>query len=116
MGVRRSADDEENESSVNPETTAIDNPALATFALRPEEILELVAASRLGEIYLMLRPLVPQSDYVTGAEYTMKSLKAKRIEQETPNTVLEEPESENKNEPVTPPPVEEKIEIIYGDK
>lgn len=92
MGVQNnSEEDEANESSVNPETKAIENPALATVALRPEEILELVAATKLGDIYLMLRPLVPQSDYITGAQYTIETV----------------PEN---NHPIN------KIEIIYGDE
>lgn len=122
MGVRRnSEEEEEKESSVNPETTAIDNPALATFALRPEEILELVAASRLGEIYLMLRPIVPQSDYITGAEYTMHSFKSQRPAKEISSTISQEPTTptvEN-NTPVAEKPVAEKperIKIFYGDE
>ena len=122
MGVKGNSEDEENESSINPETKAIENPAIATVALRPAEILELVAATKLGEIYLMLRPLVPQSDYITGAEYTMQSLKAKRIEQETPNTVPEESitnvqQEKDEEKPLTV--VEEKperIKIFYGDE
>lgn len=83
MGVRGNYEGEEGkESSVNPETRAIENPALATFALRPDEILELVSASRIGEIYLMLRPLVPQSNYVVGAQYTLESLRGQRLKQE----------------------------------
>ena len=60
------------ESSVNPATKAIENPALATLALRPDEVLQLISASKIGEIYLMLRPLVPQGDYYTGAEYSLE--------------------------------------------
>ncbi len=69
------------ESTVNPATQAIENPALATLAIRPDEVLQLVSASKIGEIYLMLRPLVPQGDYYTGAEYTMDSLKKQQTEQ-----------------------------------
>ena len=122
MGVQKMNNNEENgnnnDSSVNPATTAIDNPTLATFALRPDEVLELVAASRLGEIYLMLRPLVPQSNYITGAEYTMQSLKAQRANQETPAAPATPPapppvETQPKE---TPAPVQERIEIIYGNE
>lgn len=118
MGVQNnSEEDEANESSVNPETKAIENPALATVALRPEEILELVAATKLGDIYLMLRPLVPQSDYITGAEYTIETLKEKdQPSTQTTSSPVTEEKVEEKNSEVTPPPVvEEKIEIIYGD-
>ena len=65
------------EDNVNPATRAIENPTMATLALRPDEVLRLVTASKVGEIYLMLRPLVPQGDYYTGAEYSVESLKGK---------------------------------------
>ena len=48
------------------------------MALRPDEVLKLVSATKLGDIYLMLRPLVPQGNYYTGAEYTVESLRGKR--------------------------------------
>lgn len=112
MGVQRTSEDDKNDnSSVNPATTAIENPSLATFALRPDEVLELVTASRLGEIYLMLRPLVPQSNYITGAQYTMQSLKGKNIANNIKN-----PAQPAETPAETPAPVEEKIEIIYGNE
>ena len=121
MGVQRTSEDDksDNSSSVNPATTAIENPTLATFALRPDEVLELIAASRLGEIYLMLRPLVPQSDYITGAQYTMQSLKGRLSSNqaqvpEQPAENVEEQPSENVAEQPAPPV--EKIEIIYGNE
>ena len=119
MGVRGNYEGEEDkESSVNPETRAIDNPTLATFALRPDEILQLVSASRIGEIYLMLRPLVPQSDYITGAEYTIESLKGQRLKQEE----LLKKQAELANQQQTPAPINEtpappeRIKIFYGDE
>lgn len=112
MGVQRTSEDDKNDnSSVNPATTAIENPSLATFALRPDEVLELVTASRLGEIYLMLRPLVPQSNYITGAQYTMQSLKGKNATNNIKN-----PAQPAETPAETPAPVEEKIEIIYGNE
>ena len=129
MGVRGNYEGEEDkESSVNPETRAIDNPALATFALRPDEILELVSASRIGEIYLMLRPLVPQSNYVVGAQYTIESLRGQRLKQEElekqrlaelnkQSEIPAAPQSEeipNSDIPAPQPP--ERIKIFYGDE
>ena len=52
----------------------ISNPSIATFALPPNDILKLVAASKLGEIYMMLRPANPQSNYVEAMEYTIESI------------------------------------------
>ena len=117
MGVRNNNnsnnnnDNNNNDDSVNPETTAIANPTMATLALRPEEVMMLVSATKLGDIYLMLRPLVPQSNYINGAQYVMESVKTPP-QTETPSTTpTETPEQQV---PVTAP-VEEKIEIIYGN-
>ena len=43
---------------------AINNPTIATLALRPAEALKVIAAAKLGEIYLTLRPFKPQNMYV----------------------------------------------------
>lgn len=119
MGVRNNSDnnnnnnnDNNNDDSVNPETTAIANPTMATLALRPEEVMMLVSATKLGDIYLMLRPLVPQSDYITGAQYVLQSVK-------TPpqtETAQEKPAQTPEQQVPVAAPAEEKIEIIYGDE
>ena len=85
------------DKNVNHDTVAIDNPALATLALRSDEVLKLVSASKLGEIYLMLRPLSAWDENGYGTEYTFESIKT----------------------PPKPAPEEEKppqIEIIYGNE
>ena len=48
----------------NSNTTAIDNPSIATLALKPDEAMRLISATKLGEIYLMLRPFKPTDMYV----------------------------------------------------
>ena len=106
------------ESAVNPATQAIANPALATLALRPDEVLQLVSASKIGEIYLMLRPLVPQSDYYTGAEYTLESMRAQRERVEAERAAaksLVEAVVQAKNNSNSNIPQENRIEIMYGD-
>ncbi len=65
-----------NESSENSNTNAISNPSIATFALKPEEALKLISASKLGEIYLMLRPFRPKDMYVDAIDYTAVSSNA----------------------------------------
>lgn len=55
-------------------TTAINNPSIATFALRPDEVLKLVSASRLGEIYMSLRPTKTRNSYGGETEYTIESI------------------------------------------
>ncbi len=61
-------------------TTAINNPTIATFALHPEDVLKLVSASKLGEIYMSLRPSKPHNMYTGEVEYTIESINAPRPE------------------------------------
>ena len=97
--------------------TAIANPSIVTLALRPHEALKLVSASKLGDIYLMLRPARPLDMYVEGMEYKVISA----------NAPLHEPKPQEEPKPVAPAsaePVsspepakkEELIEIIQGDE
>ena len=55
-------------------SSAISNPTIATFALPPQDIMKLIAAVNLGEIYMMLRPAHPQSNYVDEMQYTLESV------------------------------------------
>lgn len=98
---------------------AISNPTLATFALRPDEVLRLISASKLGEIYMSLRPEHPQNNYVEDTYYTMESVNAPQPKPEPvsdPTPVIPE------NTPVMPlpqfptAPTVPKIEIIQGDE
>lgn len=93
MGIYDDSKNKNDDENVNHDTIAINNPVLATLALRADEVLKLVSASKLGEIYLMLRPLSAFDTYSYDTEYTFESIKA-------------------------PPPEKEKppqIEIIYGN-
>ena len=106
MGVYKNNEDDA--------TKAIDNPSIATLALPPEDGLKLISASKIGEIYLMLRPSQTFTDYAVGDEFTVKSSKAKtaEVKKEIPPPAVEEKKPEEKVEPVAPPT----IEILYGDK
>lgn len=55
-------------------SSAISNPTIATFALPPRDVMKLIAAVNLGEIYMMLRPAHPQSAYVDEMQYTLDSV------------------------------------------
>lgn len=107
-------------------TTAINNPSIATFALRPEDVLKLVSASKLGEIYMSLRPSKPRNMYVGETEYTIESINAPKPEPEPEpapapvenplpaipaNGVPAMPLPQMPAAPATP-----KIEIIQGDQ
>ena len=103
-------------------TNAISNPTIATFALRPDEILKLVSASKLGEIYLLLRPFKPNDMYVDAVDYTAYS--SNQPEQTTkpepapapqPAPVVTKP-PKTPIVPVIPQIEERKFEIIQGDK
>ena len=90
---------------------AIDNPSIVTVALRPHEALKLVSASKLGDIYLMLRPAIPLENSVEGMEYKVISANA-------PSTKSDLPPTEVKSEPVPKESPKHKnvIEIIHGDE
>lgn len=86
---------------------AIENPSIVTVALRPHEALKLASATKLGEIYLMLRPARPLENYVEGMEYKVISSKAAEEVKPSPKEeVAPEPEEEKK----------EVIKIIEGDQ
>lgn len=53
---------------------AVANPTIATFALNPEDTLKLISATKLGEIYMSLRPTEPRNNYVPAMEYTLESV------------------------------------------
>ena len=129
------------ENSENSNTTAIDNPSIATLALKPDEAIQLISASKLGEIYLMLRPFKPTDMYIDELEYTATAANAVQNynEPSTPQAMLPLP-SQTFNPPTnstvplpvtnlpTPNPSAnvpanvpqnvpaQKIEIIQGDK
>jgi len=46
-------------------------PSVATLALAPVDALKLVSAAKVGEIYLMLRPMHPKTAYVGDTDYTV---------------------------------------------
>ena len=109
-------------------TTAINNPSIATFALRPEDVLKLVSASKLGEIYMSLRPSKPRNMYVGETEYTIESINAPKPEPEPEPEPVSRP-AENplpaipaNGVPAMPlpqmpaAPATPKIEIIQGDQ
>ena len=85
MGVKRKPSGEGDE--IDPSTEAIDNPSIATLALKPDEGLQLVSASKLGEIYLMLRPFKPSDTYVDAEDYTFRSYRPiQTVKSESPST------------------------------
>lgn len=95
----------------NVNTEAITNPSIATFALKPAEVLKLISAAKLGEIYMSLRPFKPQNMYVGEMEYTIESV-TKPQPKPAPEPVPQIPQ--NSAVPITPP--EPQIIIIQGDE
>ena len=95
-------------------SSAISNPTIATFALPPQDVLKLISASKLGEIYMMLRPSNPAANYVPEMEYTIDSIN--KPKPETP-AIPSNPVPNLPQIPAVPvaPPVP-KIDIILGDE
>ncbi len=120
MGIYQPPE-KEDETPINPSARAIDNPAIATLALRPEDVLLLISASKLGEIYLVLRPFHPQSGYDYGADYTAQSLRSQRKQQEeqqnisTPALEIAQPAPEEFLK-ATKPKQDSGFDIIYGNR
>lgn len=108
-------------SSDGAVTTAISNPTIATFALPLQDIVKLISASRLGEIYMVLRPSNPQANYVEEIKFTIDSVNTPPPKQEPvrepPPAIPSAPAPDVPQLPTTPyePPVP-KIEIIQGDE
>ena len=92
-------------------SSAISNPTIATFALPPQDILKLIAAANLGEIYMMLRPAKAQSNYVEAMQFTLESVNKPQPEQPVQQQPQPTPEMPQPQEPEVP-----KIEIILGDQ
>lgn len=104
---------------------AINNPTIATLALRPADTLKLISAAKLGEIYLALRPFKPQNMYVGESMYTIESVNKPAPKEEPAPKPVQQPVPQIPkipaqqtqplpSVPITPP--EQKIEIIVGDK
>ena len=106
---------ETNEEGQKNSKAAVNNPSIATLALRPNDALKLVSAAKLGDIYLMLRPPKPIEMYVGDIDYTLNSVN-KPPKKETPAPApvkpVEQPQPKQEEKPVEQ---ERKIEIIYGD-
>lgn len=93
-------------------TAAITNPSIATFALPPQDILKLISATKLGDIYMTLRPSHPRAAYVEEMEYTIDAIDApKPVSQPTP--VI--PSNPLPQIPALEPSVP-KFDIIVGDE
>ena len=90
----------------NSAAAAISNPSIATLALQPAEALQLISASKLGEIYMMLRPFNPREMYVDDLKYTAMSVAAqKKREQAEKEKSTPPPTQEPQVVPSFPPPV-----------
>lgn len=112
LSINQSMDrNEVSKEGENNTNVAISNPSIVTVALRPHEALKLVSASKLGDIYLMLRPARPLENYVEGMEYKIIS------SNNPPSPVL--PVPSEPSEEIKPPEEEKRekvIEIIEGDE
>ena len=103
------------------ETKELEDPAIATLALLPQEAMELVSAVALGEIYLVLRPSRPSETSVVQTDYTLQSMvkpvsarPAASAAMPSPAPIA--PSSAPVPAPDVPEPVSSGIEIIQGDK
>lgn len=113
----------------NSSSPAIANPTIATLALKPDEVLQLISSSKLGEVYLMLRPDKPKDMYVADDKSALTTKKIvdppKNSVQPPVNQVPQIPATNPENKKEVVPFQNEndngkkydpnKIEILYGD-
>ena len=90
-------------------------PSIATLALTPEEMLELVSAASVGEIYLALRPFQAKDFYAGFGEYTLKSSLAENTVPVAPAAPQPAPQPAYQPQPAASAP-SSGIRIIQGDK
>ena len=94
-------------------------PAIATLALAPAEMLELVSAASVGEIYLALRPFQAKDIYAGFGEYTLKSSQVETsAPAASPAPVVAAPVQAYQPPAAAPQPAPASsgIRIIQGDK
>lgn len=116
LSINQSMDRNEIETADEKSSNAaIDNPSIVTVALRPQEALKLISASKLGDIYLMLRPTRPLDMYVEGIEYKVISANAAAPQQE-PQPESKPVSTEPTHEITEPKKPKAVIEIIQGDQ
>lgn len=94
-------------------------PAIATLALTPENMLELVSAAAVGEIYLALRPFRAKDIYAGFGEYTLKASQVEAAVPVSPAPAV--PAQAYQPSAAAPQPVAASaassgIRIIQGDK
>ena len=95
-------------------TAAISNPSIATFALPPEDILKLISATKLGDIYMTLRPSHPRAAYVEEMTYTIDAIDAPKPVSQPAPVIPANPLPQIPALPVEP--VVPKFDIIIGDE
>lgn len=126
----KNAKNKKGKDNSNPSPSqAIANPTIATLALKPDEVLQLISASKLGEVYLMLRPDKPKNMYVTDDRSSLQTAKITEPKNSTPAPARQQvqqvpaivpiPDSSKTNVPLQNEQVKQtdpnKIEILYGD-
>lgn len=122
----KNAKNKKGKENSNSPSQAIANPTIATLALKPDEVLHLISSSKLGEVYLMLRPDKPKNMYVNDDRSSLQTAQIaepSKNEVQTPakQTPAVAPIPDNKNVAPFKSETEEvkndpnKIEILYGD-
>ena len=109
-------------------STELEDPVIATLALKPQEAMELVSAAALGEIYLTLRPQNPSEETIAETDYTMQSIAeppaaalptpapASPVAASVPSASIPLPPSASTPAPVIQGSEPPSFEIIQGDQ
>ena len=110
--------DDMGEATPESSTKATKKPSIATLALTPDEVLQLVSADALGEICLVLRPFRPADRYVSGLDHIERSSYPPKTPQAPVQAKAAPPVVRAAPAPAPAPkePSGPRIEIIEGDQ
>lgn len=124
LGINQDASQEKESGKTDTEKPkAKSKPAIATLALQPDDMLQLVSAAAVGEIYLALRPFHTDDTGNFLNTYTQHSVKgstvqaaAEPVRSAPPQVVYQQPAPAPRAAAAPAPARSAGYEIIQGDK
>lgn len=124
LGINQDASQEKESGKTDTEKPkAKSKPAIATLALQPDDMLQLVSAAAVGEIYLALRPFHTDDTGNFLNTYTQHSVKGSTVQAAAeprsapPQVVYQQPAPAPRAAAAAPAPARSAgYEIIQGDK
>ena len=120
LAVNQNAAATKEESQGEDGKKASAKPAIATLALTPADMLEMVSAQAVGEIYLALRPFHSKDLYTGFGEFTLKSSQVETVAPAASTMPVQAAPVQAYQPPAAPQPTapasSSRIRIIQGDQ